>query len=86
MHCFTFHAPRHSDPKVSSSILPNILDMVGNTPLVRLDKIAKREGLECELRTLNKLDTGGIHVIKYMHIDTILHVYMRMIIIITFWP
>lgn len=42
----------HSDPKVSTSILPNVLDMVGNTPLVRLDKIAKREGLECELRML----------------------------------
>ena len=41
----------HSDPKVSSSILPNVLDMIGNTPLVRLDKIAKSEGLECDLRT-----------------------------------
>ena len=35
--------------------------MVGNTPLVRLDKIAKREGLECELRTLNKFDTINWH-------------------------
>ena len=28
------------------------MEMVGNTPLVRLDKIAKSEGLECELRKL----------------------------------
>ncbi len=39
-----------SEPKVGSSILSNVLEMVGNTPLVRLDKIAKMEGLECELR------------------------------------
>ncbi len=35
---------------MGSSILSNVLEMVGNTPLVRLDKIAKMEGLECELR------------------------------------
>ncbi len=29
--------------------MPTVLEMVGNTPLVRLDKIAKMEGLECEL-------------------------------------
>ena len=34
-------------------ILPNILAMVGNTPLVRLDKIAKAEGLKCDLCKLN---------------------------------
>ena len=36
-------------PNVGGSILTNVLEMVGNTPLVRLDKIAKSEGLECEL-------------------------------------
>nr|QIA61828.1 cystathionine beta-synthase-like protein [Halichondria panicea] len=40
--------PRH-EPKVGSSIMSTVLEMVGNTPLVRLDKIAKMEGLECEL-------------------------------------
>ncbi len=38
-----------SAPNVSESILDNILQMVGNTPMVRLDKIAKSAGLECEL-------------------------------------
>ena len=40
----------HRVPNVGDSILTNILGMVGNTPMVRLDKIAKSEGLECELR------------------------------------
>ena len=38
-----------SEPKVGESIMPTVLEMVGNTPMVRLDKIAKMEGLECEL-------------------------------------
>lgn len=47
--CFFF--PTCSDLHMSTSILPDILSMIGNTPLVRLDKIAKNHGLECELRT-----------------------------------
>ena len=39
------HRPRNTE----DDVLPNILAMVGNTPLVRLDKIAKAEGLECDL-------------------------------------
>ena len=31
-------------------ILNNALEAVGNTPLIRLDKIAKEEGLKCNLR------------------------------------
>lgn len=34
-------------------IMDSILDNIGNTPLVRINKIAKEEGLECELRTLS---------------------------------
>lgn len=30
-------------------ILDNALDAVGNTPLIRLDKIAAEEGLKCNL-------------------------------------
>ena len=30
-------------------ILDNALAAVGNTPLIRLDKIAKQEGLKCNL-------------------------------------
>jgi cystathionine beta-synthase len=32
-----------------TGILPNSLHCIGQTPLVRLDKIAKKEGLQCEL-------------------------------------
>lgn len=31
-------------------ILESVLDAVGNTPLIRLDRIARHEGLECNLR------------------------------------
>ena len=29
--------------------MSNVLEMVGQTPLIRLDKIAKSEGLKCDL-------------------------------------
>ena len=32
------------------TVLGSVLDAVGNTPLVRLDRIAKHEGLKCNLR------------------------------------
>ena len=32
-----------------SQILDSALDAVGNTPLIRLDKIAAEEGLKCNL-------------------------------------
>jgi len=35
---------------IPDQILPNVLDMIGQTPMIRLDKIAKSEGLECDLR------------------------------------
>ena len=31
-------------------IMPNILHHVGNTPLVRLNRIGKDEGIKCDLR------------------------------------
>ncbi|KLO08054.1 cystathionine beta-synthase [Schizopora paradoxa] len=34
---------------LTGRILDNALDAVGNTPLIRLDKIAEREGLKCNL-------------------------------------
>ncbi|KAI9459041.1 pyridoxal phosphate-dependent enzyme beta subunit [Russula earlei] len=39
---------------MSPQVLDSVLDAVGNTPLIRLDRIAKREGLECNL--LGKLE------------------------------
>ena len=35
----------------SRRVLDNALDAVGNTPLVRLDKIAAEQGLKCNLCT-----------------------------------
>eukprot|EP00049_Salpingoeca_infusionum_P010801 m.186202 g.186202 ORF g.186202 m.186202 type:complete len:566 (-) comp14751_c0_seq5:4044-5741(-) len=36
-------------PELAPKILPTILHRIGNTPLVRCDKIAKKYGLKCEL-------------------------------------
>lgn len=35
---------------MSPQILDNALGAVGNTPLIRLDKVAKQNGLKCNLR------------------------------------
>ncbi|NXT62753.1 CBS synthase, partial [Chaetops frenatus] len=40
-----YHATLPEPPK----ILPNILNKVGNTPMVRINKIGKHFGLKCEL-------------------------------------
>ncbi|KAF9580767.1 hypothetical protein BGW38_002452 [Lunasporangiospora selenospora] len=40
---------RHEDHVAEPLILDTILDHIGNTPLVRLNKIAKADGLQCEL-------------------------------------
>lgn len=39
-------------------ILDDALGAVGNTPLIRLDRIAKQEGIECNLRKLCDLGWG----------------------------
>ncbi|ORX73255.1 cystathionine beta-synthase [Linderina pennispora] len=39
----------HRELKPEPPILDNILQHIGNTPLVRLNKIAQAEGLQCEL-------------------------------------
>uniref|UniRef100_A0A914W537 Cystathionine beta-synthase n=1 Tax=Plectus sambesii TaxID=2011161 RepID=A0A914W537_9BILA len=36
-------------PRERPKVLPNILSFIGNTPLVRINKIAKAEGLKCEV-------------------------------------
>lgn len=33
-------------------VLDNALGAVGNTPLIRLDRLARHEGLKCNLRTI----------------------------------
>ncbi|KAG0279793.1 hypothetical protein BGZ95_000198 [Linnemannia exigua] len=40
---------RHEEHLPEPAILSTILEHIGNTPLVRIDKIAKSEGLQCEL-------------------------------------
>lgn len=39
------HMPHHGMPKICNSIF----EAIGNTPLVRLNKIPKEEGLKCEI-------------------------------------
>jgi hypothetical protein len=41
---------------VRTTIYDTILDHIGNTPMVRLNKIPKEYGLECELGMLKKLN------------------------------
>jgi cystathionine beta-synthase len=42
------------------TILGSVLDAVGNTPLIRLDRIAKHEGLKCNLRKYALACTPGL--------------------------
>ena len=41
-----FHKPRVPKPKIMGSILENI----GETPIVRMERLSKNLGIECELR------------------------------------
>jgi hypothetical protein len=43
LHILLFYFPK-------MPVLGSVLDAVGNTPLIRLDRIAKHEGLKCNLR------------------------------------
>ncbi|KAG0069998.1 hypothetical protein BGZ89_001658 [Linnemannia elongata] len=47
--CSQIGSHRHEEHQAEPAILSTILDHIGNTPLVRIDKIAKSEGLQCEL-------------------------------------
>ncbi|GLE07827.1 hypothetical protein PINS_up023420 [Pythium insidiosum] len=47
--CFVKGPHVHRERRAEPKILNTILEHVGNTPLVRLNKIAKKAGLECEL-------------------------------------
>ena len=40
--------------KDRSGIMPNVLHNIGNTPLIRINKIAESEGVQCELSKRNK--------------------------------
>ncbi|KAG0042345.1 hypothetical protein BGZ83_000565 [Gryganskiella cystojenkinii] len=47
--CNQIGSHRHEEHVAEPPILNTILDHIGNTPLVRINKIAKSEGLQCEL-------------------------------------
>ncbi|KAF9273479.1 hypothetical protein BGZ68_001483 [Mortierella alpina] len=47
--CNQIGSHRHEEHLPEPAILDTILDHIGNTPLVRINKIAKSEGLQCEL-------------------------------------
>ncbi|KAF9135577.1 hypothetical protein BGW39_001903, partial [Mortierella sp. 14UC] len=47
--CSQVGSHRHEEHLPEPAILDTILDHIGNTPLVRVNKIAKSEGLQCEL-------------------------------------
>ncbi|KAJ2714725.1 cystathionine beta-synthase [Coemansia spiralis] len=54
MTCYCAAAPecqahRHRELQPEPAVLDSILDHIGNTPLVRLSRIAAAEGLQCEL-------------------------------------
>ena len=36
-------------PKERPGIMPNVLHAIGNTPLVRINRIAQSAGLKCEM-------------------------------------
>ena len=40
-------------PKERPGIMPNVLHAIGNTPLVRINRIAQSAGLKCEMRKCN---------------------------------
>ncbi|KAF9189172.1 hypothetical protein BGZ51_009778 [Haplosporangium sp. Z 767] len=47
--CTQVGAHRHEEHLPEPAILDDILGHIGNTPLIRLNRIAKSEGLQCEL-------------------------------------
>jgi cystathionine beta-synthase len=47
--CFVKAKHSHRDREYEPKILNTILEHIGNTPLVRMSKIAKKAGLECDL-------------------------------------
>lgn len=55
------YPPPPNPPTMSTpTVLPNVLGLIGHTPLVRLDKIAKEHNLKCNLLAkLEGFSAGG---------------------------
>lgn len=60
----------YRDRQERDSVLSNVLPMIGNTPLIKLDKIAKSEGLKCELCECSLINTT--HTLICIHIILLL--------------
>lgn len=41
--------PHRQEIRVRKAIQDDITDVIGNTPMVRINNITKKEGIECEL-------------------------------------
>ena len=41
--------PHRHEVRVRKPILDDITDVIGNTPMVRINNITKKEGIKCEL-------------------------------------
>jgi cystathionine beta-synthase len=41
--------PQSSSPQPHSLLMSSVLDNIGNTPLIRINKVAKKEGVKCEV-------------------------------------
>ena len=54
--------------RTASTILSTSLEAIGNTPMIRLDKIAKSGGLKCDLREFI------IHVHVHVHVQVVCNV------------
>jgi hypothetical protein len=42
--------PHRHEKRVRKPIFDNITDVIGNTPLVRINNITRKDGIKCELR------------------------------------
>src|SRR4051812_35249938 len=49
-------------PRYNDKILDNITEHIGNTPVVRINRIGKSEGLKCELGKLCRLFESFFHL------------------------
>ncbi len=61
--------------RTGTTILSTSLEAIGNTPLIRLDKIAKSAGLKCDLcelrKTANYLDDPPMHVVHVCYLSAL---------------
>lgn len=56
-------------PKERPGIMPNVLHAIGNTPLVRINRIAQSAGLKCEMCKYNKTlkETGYDEIFQWQN-------------------